>query len=99
MLFAFVALFVTASFANTSEFKTESVKVEKAVVVNSNTSTIDIDNALEAYFKPISCTVNVTWSNGNGGTVNLTATNTCDNCTQQQACDGAYALLSILIPG
>jgi hypothetical protein len=99
LLFAFVAFFGAASFANTSELNTASLKVDNSVILTSNATNSDIDNALEAYFKKRSCTVKATWSNGSGGTVNLTATNTCDNCTQQQACDGAYALLSILIPG
>jgi|SRR5665647_27943 len=99
LLIAFVAFFGAASFASTSELNTEPAKVDNSVVITSNATTNDIDDALEAYFNNMTCTVNVTWSNGNGGTVNLTVTNSCDNCTQQQACDGAYALISILIPG
>jgi hypothetical protein len=76
LLFAFVALLSTASFAKGK--KTDSKSIVK--------------KEMKAALKQKSCKVSVSY----GGTT-LTMTATCD-CTQQQACDLAYAALSIVIP-
>ena len=88
LLFAFVALFATASFAGTSN---ES---------SFNSKLTNIEEKVEP-LKAASCTVTVSWPNGSGGTNTLTVTTSCNSatCTTQQACDAAYAIISIVVPG
>lgn len=87
MLFAFFAFFATASFAGT--------KVEKSI--NSKSF---MEMKKTEPLKRATCTVTVSWPNSSGGTNTLTVTASCDSptCTTQQACDAAYALLSIAVP-
>lgn len=88
LLFAFIALFATASFAGTNEEK----------VINSKSLTTE---KKAEPLKAASCTVTVSWPNGSGGTNTLTVTTSCNSatCTTQQACDAAYAIISVVVPG
>jgi hypothetical protein len=86
LLFAFLAFFATISFAKSSVKKVHTI----------------MPTYIEVQAVPVraqSCTVSASWPNGSGGTNNVSITTSCTNCTVQQACDAAYALLSILIPG
>ena len=88
LLFSFVIVFATASFAGTSTAKDFNSKLttNKEEVVP---------------FVVRECTVTVSWPNGNGGTNTITVTSSCNSatCTTQQACNQAYALTSVFVPG
>jgi len=87
LFFAFVALFATTSFAGTNDVKT--FKSKKFIK----------DKKVESLVVK-SCTVTVSWPNGSGGKNTLTVTTSCNSstCTTQQACDAAYAIISIVVP-
>ena len=85
LLFAFVALFATASFAGTHDVKPFKEKKTEPLVVRE-------------------CTVTVSWPNGSGGSNTLTVTTSCNTstqptCTTQSACNAAYAIISVVVPG
>ncbi len=87
LLFAFVALFATVSFAGTSD--TREIKSKPA-----------IDKTIIEPFVAKVCSITATWTNGEGGQSTVTISVTCSTCTTtQQACNQAYALLSLIIPG
>lgn len=75
---------------NSHELPTKKSVSTKAVKV-FNFKKADPDN------KKLSCTVTATWTVDNV-TNTMTVTSSCD-CTQQQACNAAYALISLVIPG
>lgn len=87
-MFAFVALFATATFAGTNDEK----------IINSKSL---ITEKKAELLIAASCTVTVSWANGSGGTNTLTVTTSCSSvtCTTQQACDAAYAIISVVVPG
>lgn len=82
-MFAFVALFATASFAGTNEQK--SISIQKATVPEAE------------LLKKSTCKVTESWTNSDGSTATMTVTITCE-CTTQQACDKAHAIISIVVP-
>ncbi|RYY45068.1 MAG: hypothetical protein EOO06_17135 [Chitinophagaceae bacterium] len=53
---------------------------------------------MQEAFNPKSCSVSVSYTNAAGSTTTITATVTCNTCTQQAACNAAFAILSIVIP-
>jgi len=83
-LFAFVTLFTTASFAGT--------KREKTKLLSKKVSAEQIE-----LLKKSTCKVTESWTNSDGSTATMTITITCD-CTTQQACDKAHAIISIVVP-
>lgn len=97
LLFAFVALTATATFAAT-EPKQDVIKVEYQYDQPSEAFTNEkkATKAIADFFVENTCTVSATWTSG-GKKVSATISITCD-CTAQQACDVAYKLLSIAIP-
>lgn len=97
LLFAFVALTATATFAAT-EPKQDVIKVEFQFDQPSETFTkeIKVTKAITDLIVENTCSVSATWTSG-GKKVSGTISITCD-CTAQQACDIAYKLLSIAIP-
>lgn len=100
LLFAFVALFATASFAKTNVFK-RNVVSEKSLttVYQKDGITYEVISIESNSFVVYSCTVTASWKNSDGSTSSITVTNNCGNCTSvQQACDGAYKIASIAIP-
>lgn len=90
LMFAFTALLATASFAGTNEEK--ELKLKSPIIEKK---------AGKELLKNASCTVTASWPNGNGGTNTVTITASCDSpsCTTQTACNQAYALVSIFVPG
>jgi hypothetical protein len=88
LLFAFTALFVSFAFAGTND---EKVITSKSLAPNEEV----------VPFKEAKCTVSVSWPNGTGGTTTLTINSSCDSptCTTQSACDAAYAIISVIVPG
>jgi hypothetical protein len=93
-LLTFVALFATATFATTT--------VEKAKLTTGKTIIYKKGNVTMKVLSVVgtTCTVSASWSTSGGRKSNVQLTVNCEDCTTtQQACDQAYKLLSILIPG
>lgn len=100
-MFAFIAFFATASFANKAVVTTKNAS-EKALktIYQIGDVTYKVISIQGDYFVGFSCTVTASWQNSDGSTTSVTITNNCGDCTsRQQACDGAFKVASILIPG
>ena len=83
-LFFFAAFFSLTAAAETSNLP--------AIKPASFTETAEV-------FKETKCTVTVSYPSATGNTlITISVTTTCENCTQQAACNAAYAILSIVIP-
>ena len=94
-LLTFVALFATAGFA--------TPRVEKAKPTTNKTFTYKTkDGAVEAISlgEGTTCTISASWTKPDGTATNIQLTVNCESCTTiQEACDQAYRLISLLIPG
>ncbi|MFT3947480.1 MAG: hypothetical protein QM763_10980 [Agriterribacter sp.] len=100
LLLVFVAFFAAAAFANTSVFN-KNFTSEKSFVTTyqKGSVTFEVISIENELIKAYTCTVTASWKNSDGTTSSVTITNNCGNCTsQQQACDGAYKVASIIIP-
>jgi hypothetical protein len=97
LLIAFVAFFSVASFAGTGDIQT--TRLDIPTFVGSEVSSEMATPALQdGAFRDATCTLTAVWVNADGTKTTVTISSTCSNCTTQQACDKAYAYLSILIP-
>jgi hypothetical protein len=99
LLLAFVAFFATACFA-TSKVENSKLTVNKNVVYKKGDLSFNVISIETNLLTGTTCTVSASWTNEDGKKSNIQLTVTCESCTTiQQACNQAYALLSIIIPG
>ena len=99
LLLTFVAAFATASFAAPSVEKAE-LNANKTTTYKKGNVTFEVTTAEKTSFDGYSCTVSASWTGDDGKKSSIEITVNCGDCTtRQQACDKAYAVASIAIPG
>lgn len=96
LLLAFIAFFATASFAKAFSLHTIAAQNDQNFVKAHYVTNGEIKNPDQDLLRK-SCTVSVTYTGTGGQVIHLTVTSTCD-CSQQDACNAAYAVVSVIIP-
>ncbi|RYY70881.1 MAG: hypothetical protein EOO13_05080 [Chitinophagaceae bacterium] len=81
-------LFLAASFSMTASAASKDLAVLKPGTMTENGAVLP---------EKKKCTVTVSYIDINGNPFSVTSTASCE-CTQQQACNVAYAIASIAIP-
>jgi hypothetical protein len=97
LLIAFVAFLSAASFAGTGDIRTTHLDIP-TFVGSEESYGFTTAELQDRAFRDATCTLTAVWLSADGTKNTVTISSTCSNCTAQQACDKAYAFLSILIP-
>ena len=71
-------------------------KAQNTVQATNELNKVELQKAVDEFVER-TCTISASWTTSGGKKVNVSFEVTCD-CTQQAACDAAYALASIVIP-
>lgn len=96
LLVTFVACFATLSYASPKEMQPLDVH-SGSYISGEKLQDALLPAVLQTALPRATCKVTETWTNKDGTTSSATVTVTCD-CTTQQACDAAHAIISILVP-